>query len=105
MQWCTRAVRTGHTTRRRRPLMPACLCKQADGRAGALNAGLAAAYGEAGAGARDAVAVLHAHQALAPGFFERALPALAASAATALVRGKRRCASLACHQYACVAIQ
>ena len=67
-------------------------CEQADGRAGALNAGLAAAFGEAGAGGRDAVAVLHAHQALAPGFFEAALPALAASAATALVRGRGRLA-------------
>ena len=69
--------------------LPAC-CEQADGRAGALNAGLAAAYGEEGAGAHDAVAVLHAHQALAPGFFEAALPALAASAGTALVRAQGR---------------
>lgn len=71
----------------------AAYCEQADGRAGALNAGLAAAYGKEGAGVRDAVAVLHAHQALAPVFFEAALPALAASAATALVRGQGRCAS------------
>ncbi|KAK9845425.1 hypothetical protein WJX81_006137 [Elliptochloris bilobata] len=67
---------------------------EAEGCAGALNAGLAAAYGEAGAGGRDAVAVLHAHQALAPAFFERALPALAASASTALVTVRQQAANV-----------
>lgn len=58
------------------------------GRAGALSAGLAAAYAGGAPGPRDLVAVVHAHQAVAPQFFERALPALAGSTRTVLVRGR-----------------
>ncbi len=63
---------------------------QVDGRAGALNAGLAAAYAGGPPGARDALAVVHAHQTLAPAFFERALAALACDARLALVAPRQR---------------
>ena len=63
---------------------------QVDGRAGALNVGLAAAYAGGPPGARDALAVVHAHQTLAPAFFERALAALACDARLALVAPRQR---------------